>query len=352
MRWMILLAGTGTALLTGFGLLARYLSPATLWPPAIVALLLPGLLLLTFGFALWRLYRRDLRTAVLPVAICLFAIPVLGRLFAFSTGLPGEIEGAPTLSVATNNVRVFKNGAWEAMSEDRVWRRIRGLEADILLLQEARHSKWRTNFFDLIGSTGGYADRHQPAEKTVATYASGLTPVASSFTSEFRGYNGFLVSDVATDLGTVRVVNAHLQSNRISGIASGIGQDTTVEEGVGRLRRMLAGYGTTSSIRARQAEEIRQIVEDSPHPVIVGGDFNDVPSSYTYQRVKTPRLRDAWVEGGFGVGTTFDGPLPFLRIDYLLIDTALTITGVERLASDFSDHRPLRVRLQKKSPRP
>ncbi len=342
MRWMISIAGTGIALLTGFGLLARYISPATLWPPAIVALLLPVLLFLTFVFAGWNLYRRRFRVALLPVIVCLAAVPILSRIFALARSLPSA-DGSPTVTITTNNIRGYKNGAWELMSEDRIWRRITSLETDILLLQEARHSGYRETFSKLIKETGGFAMQHQPRKKTVATFATVLQPVSSSFTSSLNGYNGFLVTDVETDIGTLRIINAHLQSNRISGIASKIGQDSTVEEGVGRLRRMLSGYGTTASIRARQAEEIRQIVEESPHPVVVGGDFNDVPSSYTYQRVRTSRLRDAWVEGGFGIGTTFDGPLPFLRIDYLLIDTALTITGVERLDSDFSDHRPLRV---------
>lgn len=347
LRWIVATAGVLTALLTGFGLLARYVSPDVLWPPAIVALLLPVLLLLTAGFALYQLYRRRPRAAALPVLVCLLATPVVGRLFSFGAGgaPPPPAAGAATLTIATNNVRVFKNGAWEGMDSTRIARRIRYLDADVLLLQEARHHRYANNFFGLIRRAGGYGGRHQPRDKTVATYADSLRPVRSTFDGT-NGYNGYLVSDVATALGTLRIINAHLQSNRISGIAGELGRDSTLEAAGGRFRQMLTGYGRTSAIRARQAEDIRQLVEDSPHPVVVGGDFNDVPSSYTYQRIRSPRLRDAWVARGFGLGTTFAGPLPFLRIDYLLVDTALQITAVQRLDSDFSDHRPLRVTLR------
>ncbi|MEM9260785.1 MAG: endonuclease/exonuclease/phosphatase family protein, partial [Bacteroidota bacterium] len=161
--------------------------------------------------------------------------------------------------------------------------------------------------------------------------------------TKFDGYNGFTVADVKTSLGTIRFINAHLQSNRISKMADEIGQEASMQEGIDRAESMFRNYGASARTRAKQAAAIRQYVNQSPHPVVVGGDFNDVPSSYTYQRVRTPRLRDAWTEQGFGLGTTFTGPLPGLRIDYLLVDTSLTIISVDRIETDFSDHRALKI---------
>ena len=342
MRAIASVLGTLVALTAGLGLLARYVSPAVFWPPAIISLLLPGLLLLTFLFAAWSLYRRRFKRALLPIAVCLFAAPVISKLFAIGTTPDGKARAADTLTVTTANVRGFNDAAFSAISEDHVAATIRRTDADVLLLQEGRTDKWKINYFDLIRSTGGFGDQHQPHGKTLGTFAEDLQPVASAFVG-LHLYNGYLVSDVATALGTVRVVNAHLQSNQISGIAAGIGQDTTVEDGVSRLTSLLRGYGNQASVRATQAAEIRDIIHSSPHPVIVGGDFNDVPSSYTYRSIAGPRLNDAWVEAGFGLGTTFDGPLPFLRIDFLLVDTAFRVLEVERLPSGFSDHRPLRV---------
>jgi len=50
---------------------------------------------------------------------------------------------------------------------------------------------------------------------------------------------------------------------------------------------------------------------------------------------------------GFGPGTTFTGPLPGLRIDFLLVDTSFTINEIERFDTGYSDHLGLRVEIVK-----
>ena len=57
------------------------------------------------------------------------------------------------------------------------------------------------------------------------------------------------------------------------------------------------------SLRSKQAEAIAQHIENSPYPVIVCGDFNDTPVSYTYRMMKTG-LKDAFRQSGFGFGGT------------------------------------------------
>ena len=358
---LITIAGVLTVLLTAFALLARFVPPDTFWPPAVIALMLPGLLLVTLLFFLLQVYRRKWKSAVLAGIVCAFAFPLAGTLFAWPSDPPEETavplttipadttnapapapEVQPTLTIATSNMHTYRDQGWNTVADGPVQRKLQAADADILLLQEARHAKFRRNFFELTKQTTGLSDRHQPYGKTVATYARSITRVDEVFDGN-QGYNGFLVTDVATELGTIRVVNAHLQSNQISQIAEDIGQDSTVEGRLGRFRSMLSGYGQAARIRALQANKIREVVENSPHPVIVGGDFNDVPSSYTYRRILSPRLQDAWALRGLGLGTTFTGPLPGLRIDYVLVDTSLTVVQVERLEGTFSDHRPVRV---------
>jgi len=334
------------ALVAGFGLLARFVPPDLWWPPSIISLLLPGLLVATSLFLLVCLYLKKWRAAFLPLLIVLATLPLLGRLFAFGSE-KSLTSDTKKITVLTTNVRSFRNASWKDLKAEEATRFLSSERPDILLLQEARHDRSKAPLFEDIKSSSQLAKRHQPTRKPIATYANELTFVKDVFTKPSR-YNGFLVSDVKTSLGTIRVINAHLQSNRISGMAGEIGQDSTLAEGLGRAESMFRNYGASAAIRARQANEIRKAVKESPHPVIVGGDFNDVPSSYTYQRMLTPRLRDAWVEAGRGPGTTFTGPLPGLRIDYLLIDTSLTVLKVERVETGFSDHRGVRVRVARK----
>ena len=73
------------------------------------------------------------------------------------------------------------------------------------------------------------------------------------------------------------------------------------------------------------------------NPVIILGDFNDTPQSYTYQQLLKGR-RDAFIEQGSGWGATYQKPLPFLRIDYILHDEELICTHYQSSSSIKSDH--------------
>ncbi len=341
MRWIAPLLGTLVALTAALGLLARYVPPQVFWPPAIVALLVPGLLLLTGLFVIFFLTRRRRwKYAILPLLVLAFSLPVLDKLFVWPRATPAD-EG-PSLTVVTGNQRLFREADTEAVDTTRVAETLGAYGADVLLLQEIWPASHKPNYINAIRTNPKLTSRHQEVNTLVATYGPGLTPIAASFTPP-NEYNGYIVTDVRTEIGQLRFINAHLVSNRISGMTDGIRSNNKLSDRLETFARMLEGYGQATRQRARQAEEIRALVEASPHPVILGGDFNDVPSSYTYQQIASPRLRDAWIMAGSGFGSTFTGPLPGLRIDYLLVDTSLTVVDIERLPSHWSDHRPLRL---------
>lgn len=48
---------------------------------------------------------------------------------------------------------------------------------------------------------------------------------------------------------------------------------------------------TASVARGKQAERIHQHILKCPYPILVCGDFNDTPASYTYS-VISPYLKD------------------------------------------------------------
>ena len=89
--------------------------------------------------------------------------------------------------------------------------------------------------------------------------------------------------------------------------------------------------------RKTQTDIIRQVLGDSPYPVIFCGDLNDVPNSYTYFKIKG-RMQDAFIKKGFGVGRTFSSLSPTLRIDYIFADDHFRIDQFKRIAKKSSDH--------------
>ena len=94
--------------------------------------------------------------------------------------------------------------------------------------------------------------------------------------------------------------------------------------------------------RAEQADLVAASIAASPYPVIVCGDFNDVPVSYTYHTV-SQNLQDAFVEKGFGFSPTFVYKFCIFRIDYALLDPSLKVNSYRVVHKDLSDHYPVIV---------
>lgn len=337
--------GLSLTALTGVGLLARFIPPGAFWPPAIIALLLPGLLLLTAFFFGFVALKKNWRLAIFPGLVLASSLPLVPQLFALS---PATYDTSDTLSmkVLTCNVRVFRDDANKSQVNDGGVQFIRDTKADVALFQESPRGTHNVEVTTLVSAATGLAMRHQPHRSSVATYGNELRFITDHFPK--KGYNGFLVTDAETPLGTIRFINAHLESNNISGIARQVGRDKDLEAEVTRAGSMFRRYADAAARRVDQANRIRKFIDESPHPVILGGDFNDVPSSYVYQLARSPRLQDAWVEAGGGLGTTFTGPIPGLRIDYLLVDTSFVVMDIERVETGFSDHRGLAAILAKR----
>ena len=82
--------------------------------------------------------------------------------------------------------------------------------------------------------------------------------------------------------------------------------------------------------------------------MVLLGDLNDVPLSYTLGELRRAGLIDAFREAGRGSGITYGGPVPALRIDYVLATEELEALTASVLKCDFSDHRPTRAVLSAK----
>ncbi len=349
LRTLLHLIGYLFTLACAAGLLARFIPPDVFWPPAIIALLLPGLLIGTGIYSNWVLIRREWGKAVLPVIVILVGIPLVPQLFAFGTGgrVSDTDEARHTLKLLTTNMRHFIPPGERPLPVDSALRFVHEVAPDILLLQEIHLGKHPAAInAKFVEDSLGLPMRHQADLRTSATFSKKLSPVAEYYAPR-PAINGIIVTDTESPIGPIRIINVHLQSNKITDVAYDLGGDGNVRKDVSRAKHMFRAYANGAARRAAQAETVRKLVRESPLPVIVGGDFNDVPSSYTYRRSLTPRLKDAWVEAGFGLGATFTGPLPGLRIDFLLVDTSFTVEQIERIETGFSDHRGLAVTLSK-----
>lgn len=89
--------------------------------------------------------------------------------------------------------------------------------------------------------------------------------------------------------------------------------------------------------RGVQAELVREHISASPYPTIITGDFNDVPSSFTYRTIKGD-WQDAFLKKGLGIGATYTDLSPTLRIDYILANQYWEVRAWESVDENLSDH--------------
>jgi endonuclease/exonuclease/phosphatase family metal-dependent hydrolase len=145
---------------------------------------------------------------------------------------------------------------------------------------------------------------------------------------------------------TIRVINTHLESirferydyNFVNNVS--IGTDTDVVSTKNILRKLKTGFIK----RAVQVDQLEEFIERSPYRIILCGDFNDTPVSYAYSKL-SEGMKDAFKESGSGLGTTYTGPFPSYRIDYILFDSKFDAFNYKSVETKYSDHKIIKTLL-------
>lgn len=156
--------------------------------------------------------------------------------------------------------------------------------------------------------------------------------------------NSCLWADIQFNNDTVRVYSLHLESNRLNQSSYEFLAKEGYEgiEAINGIQDLLVKYPKYAKARANQALLVREHIRASPHPVVLCGDFNDPPMSFTYNSFKED-LSDTFINNGSGWGTTWIGGIPLLRIDYILASPELDNTAFNCLKTDLSDHYPVKA---------
>jgi endonuclease/exonuclease/phosphatase family metal-dependent hydrolase len=158
--------------------------------------------------------------------------------------------------------------------------------------------------------------------------------------------NGCIATDILWGDDTIRIYNCHLQSIRLRGDYNDL-LDSLIfhysEKQLDELKDISVRMRQAYIQRAEQADILAVHISSSPYPVIVCGDFNDTPLSYTYHKLSR-NLKDAFTESGSGVGNTFRGILPYIRIDYVLYSPLFRSHHYTTRKVPWSDHFPVMTR--------
>lgn len=164
-----------------------------------------------------------------------------------------------------------------------------------------------------------------------------------TISSNPNNYNSiFQYVDIVVNEDTVRVFNIHLQSLKFTQTNMRYlenpeaNSDTVLYESRNIVSKLKLGFLK----RKVQAQRIKEEMQKSPYPIILCGDFNDVPNSYAYGEIGDD-LQNAFVQKGAGFGRTYSGISPTLRIDNIFADKRFTVDQYKRVPKLLSDHFPI-----------
>ena len=161
---------------------------------------------------------------------------------------------------------------------------------------------------------------------------------------KFTGSRTFgIYTDVLVNNDTIRVFNIHLASIKLVPAdldfvvnPEADNSDELKSHSSDIYNKLIQAY----LLREKQLNYLVNKIKSTKHEIILCGDFNDTPSSWVYNQLEQ-YLTDAFVKKGIGIGRTYAGPLPFLRIDYILTGNTFNINGFTRHNLKKSDHFPI-----------
>jgi endonuclease/exonuclease/phosphatase family metal-dependent hydrolase len=299
---------------------------------------------------------------VKPVAALFSAvILVLGWKFVVATfgwSFSSDPEGGD-FKVLSYNVNTFKGFGAKADLSGKTGRKMINwllhADADILCLQEfynqpgsddfnaAKKLKavgYKHHFFSRALRTGWNASLG------MATFSRFPIVHSEIVRKTPKSNNQILLTDIKLPSGTIRVLNVHLQSNFLkeSEIEESK-QGENVSVNVKSIwRKLTNGY----TVRNDQAQLLLQTISNSPHPVLLAGDLNETPYSYTYHQLNQV-LDNSFEKAGSGFGFTYNGYIPFLRIDNLFADRQFEVRIFETHNHvPYSDHFPVSAAYKRK----
>ncbi len=348
MQRLVWWANVGLALVTLVAYVSPWVPPTVLWPAAFAALAFPTLVVLHLACMGWWVICGRGRVWLS------FATLALGGGYLFEYVGFGESRDAAapvdkTLTLVNYNLlggRALYEGEREAFRQNMQAFAACVLDGtDVIAFEETpANPEVRTRLTETMDAAG--LRYHFYAKDMVLSLHARYPLIDPRIEEDYNNYNGILTALVVPSPGdTLRVFAVHLQSNSVRISPTGIIRDAANanREAYWKLRSVAINYLGAARTRMKQAAALRSRIEASAYPVIVLGDLNDTPLSYAVNEIKRAGLEDSFRESGTGLGISYPGTIPGLRIDYVLGDEDFDFVSSEVLDCDWSDHKPVRA---------
>ena len=223
-------------------------------------------------------------------------------------------------------------------------------QPDIVCIQEDADT-WRRYVFKEYSKTFAYNDTLVLANNELTLNALGIHTRFPIVKRERIAYsslsNGSAAWWLKVDNDTLIVINNHFESCHLSTqdrnqyrhiIKGEIPSDSLRTES----QMLLVKLAEANAKRAGQIRTVRKYVESHPgYPIVLCGDFNDNPLSYSRHTMSTV-LTDCFVATGRGVGLSYNQKAFSFRIDHVFCSEDIQPFNCQVDSEmDASDHYPI-----------
>ena len=343
-----------------FSFLAKILPPSFSSTIAYCGLLFPYLLILNFIVTvIWLVV--DFTWALIPVIVILLNVNNIDKHFQLRGTEKPEVC-ANCLKVMSYNAKAFNIYDKNQKSLNKQFIHfLQNEKPDILCIQEYSYDNSGKSGFssteEIINALN--VKDNERTHKILLPYKNKLGyQFGMAIFSKYRIVGGGFVEtsdsssnksmyvDIRFNSDTIRIYNIHLASMHLDSTDYETGKaiwagsyDSTFNNKAQKLSNKIS---MAYVLRQHQAKTVHEHISECPYPVILCGDFNDSPASFSYNKLMHG-LKDAFRCSGKGTGTTYIGKdFPSYRIDYIAHDKQFNdfqYTVCKELT--VSDHYPI-----------
>lgn len=325
---------------------ASYINPNTFVFPSLLGLAYPYLLITNIILFLYWIVRWK-KMVWIELAVILLGVPAF--MTYYGTADTQEKSQDYTISLLSYNVRYFDLYNWSNQKDtkNRLFDYLNNFSGNVICLQEFSIKNNKTEEYNIIHKLKSFPYYYIRNDMAIFSRLPILRKGYIVFPDEYS--SACLYCDLDTGKDTVRLYSVHLESYKLGKkerqFMKEISQGLKTNDLSGNAKKLTTRLTTANKNRASQAERVQHHIQQSPYEVILCGDFNDTPLSYTYREIKGD-LQDSFIEKGRGLGNTYIGEFPSFRIDYILHSPELETVSYIRDTIKLSDHYPIKGKLK------
>ncbi len=333
---------------------ATTISPDSFILPSYFGLAFPLIALVVLAFLIFWIVRLKWYFIISLISL-LFCYNSIAETFPFHSS-----KKAPETSIKIMSYNVHLFEFYTEKSRNNVLKYLTQSDADIICLQEFGYSTNATKKFlkekEIMNSLKKKFPYHHinikflEGSRTFGVATFSKFPINKRKSIKYNSqYNSSIITEVIIWGKPIKIYNCHLESNKLTENDKTLIKklknnfdNNKVNEVASHLSKKL---GPSYRLRAKQAELIAADIKKSNTPVLLCGDFNDVPISYAYNTIKGDYLTDAFTECGYGYGYTFNENLFRFRIDHIMHSKEFEAFEFNIDYKTYSDHYPITCRM-------